>query len=198
MEFVDDTESVMDLAVAEMLDIISPAPTMNAARYKGIGYYNLAALAGNAELIDGESLSFMPTLEQYQEGNVWYDEKAKLIKWEDMGPVRLGWKLSTDRGPYYISRTPMGTYAFWPPLRQKSMVQFEYTRNYTDMVEPLDVPVGLPAKYQMWLVWRAVQEYGDFQQNGQIWSRGNKNAEKIMFLMERDNAPEMTMGNGWR
>lgn len=198
VEFVDDERNLTDLAVAEMLDIISPAPTLNAGRYKAIGYYNLAALAGNAELIDGRSIVFQPTLEEYEEGNVWYENPTALVPWSEMGSVRQGWTQTTDNGPYYVSQTPQGTYAFWPFLTKKQMLTFEYTRNITDMVNPLDTPVGIPEKYQMWLVWRAVQEYGDFQQNGQIWSRGNKNAEKFMFLMDRDNSPEVRLGTGWR
>lgn len=199
IEFSDpDEHSLYDLALSESLDIITPAPTVGAATYVGMGYYDIASLIGNAELIDGRSFIFQPTLEEYEEGNVWYEEPATLIDWKDMGPVRAGWRLSTDKGPYYIAQTPQGSYSFWPLLRKKSMATVEYTRAITDMVGADDVPVGVPEKYQMWLVWRAVQEYGDFQQNGQIWSRGNKNAERFMNLMDRDNAPEVRLGYGWR
>lgn len=199
IEFNDEDEyKLTDLALNEILDIVTPAPTLAAAKFKGVGYYNLAALADRAELIDGRSVVFQPTLEEYEDGNVWYEEPALLLPWKDMGPVRAGWKITTDRGPYYISQTPQGSYAFWPLLSRESMISFDYTRGITDMILPNDTPVGIPEKYQMWLVWRAVQEYGDFQQNGQIWSRGNKNAEKFMFLMDRDNAPEVRLGTGWR
>lgn len=198
VEFLDDEQGLTDLAVAEILDVVSPAPTLDAGRFKAIGYYNLAALAGNAELIDDRSIVFQPTLEEYEEGNVWYEDPVALIAWKDFGPVRAGWRVGTDKGPYYVSRTPLGTYSFWPFLDGKKMLSFDYTRNITDMVNYDDTPVGIPEKYQMWIVWRAVQEYGDFQQNGQIWSRGSKNAEKFMFLMDRDNAPEVRLGLGWR
>lgn len=193
VEFLDEEHSPLSLATSEILDIISPAPTMQAARFKAIGYYDLAALSGNAELIDARSIVFQPTLEEYEEGNVWYEECATFIPWHEMGPVRAGWKVTTDKGPYYVAQTPLGTYSFWPVLKKKALISYDYTRNITDMVEWDDKPIGIPEKYQMWLVWRAVQEYGDFQQNGQIWSRGNKNAERFMFLMDRDNAPETTM-----
>lgn len=197
VEFLDDEQNITDLAVSEFLDVISPAPTVSAARYKGVGYYNLAALAGNAELVNDRSLVFQPTLEDYEEGNVWYETPTSLIPWNELGAARLGLRVSNDAGPYYVSRTPLGTYSFWPLLNKRKLLAFDYTRNITDMVDALDVPVGIPEKYQMWLVWRAIQEYGDFQQNGQIWSRGNKNAERFMNLMERDNAPEVRLGTGW-
>ncbi|WQZ00974.1 adaptor (gatekeeper) protein [Stenotrophomonas phage StenR_269] len=197
VEFLDDEQNITDLAVSEFLDVITPAPTVSAARYKGVGYYNLAALAGNAELVNDRSLVFQPTLEDYEEGNVWYETPTSLIPWNEMGAARLGLRVSNDAGPYYVSRTPLGTYSFWPLLNKRKLLAFDYTRNITDMVDALDVPVGIPEKYQMWLVWRAIQEYGDFQQNGQIWSRGNKNAERFMNLMERDNAPEVRLGRGW-
>lgn len=197
VEFLDDEQNITDLAVSEFLDVISPAPTVSAARYKGVGYYNLAALAGNAELVNDRSLVFQPTLEDYEEGNVWYETPTSLIPWNELGAARLGLRVSNDAGPYYVSRTPLGTYSFWPLLNKRKLLAFDYTRNITDMVDATDIPVGIPEKYQMWLVWRAIQEYGDFQQNGQIWSRGNKNAERFMNLMERDNAPEVRLGTGW-
>jgi len=199
IEFVyPDEHGPYDLALEEDLDIYAPAPTINAARYKGIGYYKLETLADNAELIDGRSLVFQPTLEDYEEANTWYENPVVLIPWNEMGPVRAGWKVNTDHGAYYVSQTPQGSYAFWPLLRKPQLLTFDYTRAVTDMVGPTDTPIGIPSKYQMWLVWRAVQEYGDFQQNGQIWSRGNKNAERIMNIMDRDNAPEVRLGFGWR
>lgn len=197
VEFLDDEQNITDLAVSEFLDVISPAPTVSAARYKGVGYYNIAALAGNAELVNDRSLVFQPTLEDYEEGNVWYETPTSLIPWNELGAARLGLRVSNDAGPYYVSRTPLGTYSFWPLLNKRKLLAFDYTRNITDMVDATDIPVGIPEKYQMWLVWRAIQEYGDFQQNGQIWSRGNKNAERFMNLMERDNAPEVRLGTGW-
>lgn len=193
----DEEWTIADLAVAEPLDVISPSPTIAAARYKGVGYYDLFALSGNAELVDDRSVVFQPTLEDYEEGAQWYQEPAILVPWRELNDIRFGYAKVSGRSPYYISRTPMGSYSFWPYLTKKCMIEYDYTRNYTDMVEPSDVPVGIPAKYQMWIVWRAVQEYGDFQQNGQIWSRGNKNAEKFMLLMDRDNAPEVRFSS-WR
>lgn len=197
VEFDNDEDSITRLAVAETLDIISPSPTVAAARYKGVGYYDLYALSGNAELVDDRSVVFLPTLEDYEEGAQWYQEPATLVAWKDLNDVRYGYTQLNTKCPYYISRTPMGSYTFWPYLSKKAMIQYDYTRNITDMVNHDDIPIGVPYKYQMWLVWRAVQEYGDFQQNGQIWSRGNKNAEKFMFLMDRDNAPEVRL-SGWR
>lgn len=197
IEFVDDEHQLTDLAPSETLDIIDPAPTQAAAVFKGIGYYDLYALSGNAELIDDRSIVFLPTLDQYDEGATWFEQPAGLVQWRDLAAIRMGGVQNSTHGPYSVARTPMGSYSFWPNLRKKTLIAYDYTRNITDMVEWDDVPVGIPYKYQMWLVWRAVQEYGDFQQNGQIWSRGNKNAEKFMFLMDRDNAPEVTMAS-WR
>jgi len=194
--FDDDEEIMNDLAAGEPLDVISPSPTLAAARYQGPGYYNLAELVSNAELIDANSITFQPTLEDYDEGAQWYESAARQITWRDMLEVQRGWKTSSDRGPYHIARIPTGEYAFWPPISKKSLVGFDYTRAITDMVQWSDSPIGIPEKYQMWIVWRAVQEYGDFQQNGQIWSRGNKNAEKFMLLMDRDNSPMVTL-TGW-
>lgn len=195
VEFEEES-SIADLAASEILDVIAPLPTNNAGRFKGVGYYDLYALSGNAELIDDRSVTFQPTLEDYEEGAQWFETPATLVPWRELRDVKLGYRINTESGPFFISRTPMGSYAFWPYLVKKSLISYDYTRNITDMVAWDDVPVGIPYKYQMWIVWRAVQEYGDFQQNGQIWSRGNKNAEKFMLLMDRDNAPEVTL-TGW-
>lgn len=196
IEFIDNEFQLSDFATGELLDVINPAPTMDAAVYKASGFYDLKALPGNAELIDARSITFQPTIDDYEDGASWNNNPATLVSWRDFRDVRFGYKMTTDVGPMFVTQTPMGSYAFWPELSKKVLISYDYTRAIQDMVAWDDVPVGIPDKYQMWIVWRAVQEYGDFQQSGQIWSRGNKNAEKFMLLMDRDNAPEVTL-TGW-
>ena len=197
VEAVDDEDSLMSLAPNEPLDIISPAPTVNAARYKGVGMYDLAALADNAESIDHRTVTFMPTNEEYLDTQNWFEETATFVDWRDLNKI----KSSVGRvqgGPVFITRNPQGTYMFFPPLDRRKLIGFDYTRAYTRMEAHDSTPIGIPEKYQQWIVWRAIMAYGDFQQNSSIWSRGDRNAERIMNIMERDNAEEIRMGvNIW-
>lgn len=198
VEFNEDDQSMYTFAKGEDLDIISPAPTVRAARYKGIGFYNLAALADNAELIDKTTLQFFPTVADYEEEATWEQLPITNVTWSDLIRYKQGVQITNECGPWYVSQTPLGTYSFWPLLRRPKLLEFYYTRAISDMTTYDSEPIGIPEQYQNWIVWRAVKEFGDFQQNTSIWSRGNKNAEVYMSNMERDNAPEIKMGVTWQ
>lgn len=193
VEAVHEEDSLLSLAPNEPLDVISPAPTLNAAVFKGTGYYDLAALADNAESIDHRTLVLMPTNEEYLEEQTWFETGVTYVDWREISKIRsaIG---SVQGGPQYVTRNPQGTYSFYPPLDRKRLVGFTYTRGFKRMEAHDDTPVGIPEKYQQWIVWRAIMAYGDFQQNGAIWSRGDRNAERIMNVMERDNSEEIKMG----
>lgn len=197
VEAVNEEDSLLSLAPNEKLDLISPAPTLNAATYKGVGYYNLAALADNAELVDHRTLVYMPTNEEYMDTQNWFEQPVTFVDWRDLAAVKASIG-NIKGGPCYVARNPQGTYILYPPLDRTRLLGFDYTRAYKRMEAHDDTPVGIPEKYQQWIVWRAVMAYGDFQQNGAIWSRGDRNAERIMNMMERDNSEEIRMGvNVW-
>lgn len=198
VETVDDEESILSLVPNETLDIISPAPTVGAAVYKGVGMYDLAALADNAERIDHRTLVFMPTNEDYLNDNNWFEQAVTFVDWRDIGAIKASINQQVKGGPNYVSQNPQGTYSFYPPLDRAKLVGFNYTRGFSRMEAHDDEPIGIPEKYRPWIMWRAVMAYGDFQQNTAIWSRGDRNAERIMNIMERDNSEEIRMGrNIW-
>lgn len=192
VERVDEEEDFYMLGINEVLDVITPAPTISAAKYKGHGYYSVSDFSQYAEVVDPNSISIVPTDEEYQEDNNWYQTQVRPILWKDLGDLRRGARL-TGSIPPYVSVTPQGSLYFYPPFTFKRQAEFEFTRAFSLMQAHSDTPVGIPEKYVKWIVWRALMSYGDFQQNGAIWSRGDKNAEKIMNIMERDNAPQMTV-----
>lgn len=194
VEVVNEEDSILSLAPNETLDVISPAPTVGAAVYKGVGMYDLAALADNAELVDHRSLMFMPTNEEYLDQQSWFEQNVTYVDWRDIAGIRSSYGTVVKGGPNFVSRSPQGTYMFYPPVDRKRLLGFNYTRAYTRMEAHDDTPIGIPEKYHQWIVWRAIMAYGDFQQNSGIWSRGDRNAERIMNIMERDNSEEIRMG----
>lgn len=93
--------------------------------------------------------------------------------------------------PTYVSRAPNGDLQFYPRPNALYDVTFDYEQKADELVAWDDVPIILPAKHHKILVWKALIELADFNNDRVLFARANKKyLERLGWLM-RDYLPEM-------
>lgn len=192
----NDDRTINDLAVGETLNIISPAPTFNAAIVKANGFYDFTQLVPTMEIVDDTSMILYDPPEDTDPDDERVTEWRVIpVSWWEVN--RLVHIRDFDRvsGIRSVARTPLGSYSFFPPLDRKYLLAFNYTRKITPLVNYNDTPVDVPEKYQLYLVWRACVSFADFTDNQRIFSRAEKEATKFLLWMERDLSPKVTIGS---
>lgn len=176
----------------ETLNRLSPTPVTDIAYLSGVGRYDFKSLVPGLQSIDEQSVNAHKTPEDnvngtYQSGTfpvtdvtwpVW-NKHYDLFPWTEGG------------FPQYISQTSQGNYALYPQPLEETLLSFEYTRKVLPLVLWNDVPEGLPEKYHRYLVWRAVQEFADFDKNGALFMRATKHVDKYLFWLMRDESPSI-------
>lgn len=96
--------------------------------------------------------------------------------------------------PTYVSTAPNGDLQFFPYPDGLYDVAFEYEQKGNPLVNWDDVPELLPAKHHKILVWKALIELADFNNDRVLYARANKKyLERLGWLM-RDYLPEMKFG----
>lgn len=95
--------------------------------------------------------------------------------------------------PRYVSTTSSGDLQFYPFPDGIYDVAFEYDQKAEQLLQWNDEPSVLPEKHHMILVWMALKELADFNNDRATFSRANKKyMERLGWLM-RDYLPEMKM-----
>ena len=74
------------------------------------------------------------------------------------------------------------------------LLSFDFTRSVNELVNFDDVPEGIPDRFQDYLMWRAVQELGDFDNQTKLYLRASKHVEEYLFWMHRDEMPQPKFG----
>lgn len=95
--------------------------------------------------------------------------------------------------PRYVTKTNSGDLQFYPFPDGLYDVAFEYERKANDLVEWNDEPMVLPEKHHMILVWMALKELADYNNDRSLFSRANKKYMERLGWMMRDYLPEMKM-----
>lgn len=93
-----------------------------------------------------------------------------------------------------ITEAPDGNYEIHPQPQEGFTLSFDFTRDFVPMVEFDDTPVGVPEKYQGILVWKAAQEFADYDNNANIFSRAKKKLEMYDYWLHRDEMPTPHIG----
>ena len=68
------------------------------------------------------------------------------------------------------------------------MVRADYIRDVVDMAADSDVP-GLPARFHMLIVWRALSEYGGFDAAGEVFQRASGNYNSLLSALHQAQLP---------
>lgn len=189
-------EHINDMVRGETFSRTSPTETDAIAVLAGVGRYTFENYVSVLDQIDDNSLRVHPLIDgavpNYGTLN------------NNQFPIQVvpyyGWVPQYDYSPWtsgyptYITQTDQGTYGLYPQPSEAMMLSFNYTRQITEMEAFDDVPEALPAKYHMYLVWRAVEEFADFDSNQSLWKRARKHLVKFDHYLFRDKLPQMGWG----
>lgn len=165
-----------------------------AARVEGRGTYDMAYYLPQLNNIDLNTVTIQPSVLDPEYAN----ESST-----SMPPLRYmpwpQWQRQYDNfytplgHPRFVTKTSSGDLQFYPYPDGLYDVHFEYDQRADELVEWDDVPSVLPEKHHMILVWMALKELADFNNNRSLFSRANKKYMERMGWLMRDNLPEMKM-----
>lgn len=185
VEYLDSTNPA-DFIPLETLNRLEPTIAAGVGTVKALGRYKFDEVVGLDKLDPDNVKAF------YGNGHV-----GNKLQWVDYTNWVSRWNYypySSSDHPDFITQAPDGNYEFFPQPTVPFKIEFDYTRKYEDLVDPTDIPLGVDPKYQDILVWKAVAEYADFDNNAKIYARAAKNIEKYTYYMMRDEMPRISFG----
>lgn len=94
--------------------------------------------------------------------------------------------------PRLVSKASNGDLQFFPRPDGLYDVTFDYEQTAVPLVEHSDVPSLLPAKHHKLLVWKALLELADFNNDRALFARANKKYQERLGWLMRDYLPEVT------
>jgi hypothetical protein len=185
VELLNNTR-IEDLRPLEVIDQTFPASTASVATVKGMGYYDFTALIPEVEKPDMYKMKVWHITDDIKNA-----APLIFVPWNDWAN-QFG-LLEWDQGePLYVTQTPEGSLAFYPHPDQRYVLGFEFTRGPSLMVLPTDTPEAIPERYEDYIMWKAVYEFADYDQNTRLFSRANKHVEEYLYWLERDELPVIT------
>lgn len=94
--------------------------------------------------------------------------------------------------PRFVTRSSTGDLEFFPRPDGLYDVSFDYEAKAVPLEDYDDIPSRIPEKHHIILVWMALMDLADFNNDGRLYARANKKyLERLGWLM-RDNLPEIT------
>lgn len=185
VEYLDST-SPADFLPLEPIDREFPTVAANVGFIRSPGRYSFSEVVGLDE-IDPDNVKVF-----YGDGNVGHK-----VRWIDYSNWVYRWNYypyTSSSHPDAITEAPDGNFEFFPQPTNPFTIEFDYTRKYEDLIEHDDLPIGVDVKYQDLLIWKAIAEYADFDNNAKVFARATKNIEKYTYYMMRDEMPRISFG----
>lgn len=191
---------LQNLILRETLNTVSSTPVINIGYLKGLGRYGFASLVPSLETID------MGSVEAHRPAAVAASEGLSLganttnvvfVPWHEWGvkfEVDTFPNWTTDL-PQYVTQAPDGNYEFYPMPQTNFYVSFDFTRTLAELVLYSDTPAALPERYHEYLMWRAVQEYADFDSQSKLFMRAQKHVEEYLYWLSRDQLPKVAFAS---
>lgn len=191
-----DENDLGNLLINEFMDRLLPTEDAGVGRFIGIGAYNFAEIDTTVDDIHEFTVRTSKIPEDAFDGNLTYGSNSypvTYIDWDDWQYYQQ-YPWSGER-PSYITRGPDGNFFLWPQPSTEQLLTFSYSRVIPKLESWNDSPDGLPEKFQDYLVWRAVQEYADFDNNGKLFMRATKHVDKYLVWLARDELQQLKVVN---
>lgn len=186
-----DGNRINDFAYAESIDIVTPTPTVGALQYQGPGLFNGRTPAFR---VDKWKVTLFDPLPDPGPGtNAQSALPLVPIPWDLWTVANFQWS-NTGSRPYYVTQNPQGLFALYPMPEKIYPIEIYYTRGPSEMVDFDDIPVGFPELYEDYILWKAVEEFADYDSNTRLFARASKKVEKYRYWLERDEMPTVTIG----
>lgn len=190
VEYLDSTLAT-DLYAREVFDRVSPVALLDAAHLIGLGHYYFAEDIPGLEEIDPDTFVTYE-IPGEDSGTKLHSVRPSSIVRPVSWPNDLAFTTFSGTTPQYISRTPYGSFALYPQPEEAIQAAFDYTRKVQLLEDALDIPEALPSEDHMYLVWKAMEEYADFDRNPDVFRRAQKHLKKYDYYLARDHLPKMT------
>lgn len=181
-----------NLLVGETFDRLTPSADVAVATLRGVGRYGFEELQPGLHAINPETVyaHYLPAEAALRSQT--FGSNKYPINYRDW----YHWPLDYDMYPWsgevpsFITQTPQGSFAIYPQPEEPMLLTFDYTRKLTEMVNATDIPEALPDDLHMYLVWRVVQEYADFDRSPEVFSRATKHVREYENILQRDYMPK--------
>lgn len=191
VEFSSDSNPA-NLLVREEFEGTDGTTTYAAGYFKGFGRYDFRSDVDNLQAIHPDSVRIYDTPTNYVAGATLppQGDTVTYVPWEE-------WRLEYDfypctgSYPNVISETPLGSYALYPFPLNSYVLGFDFTRKAPQMSAYDDTPEALPEEYHDYLIWKAVEEFADFDSNPRLFSRAIKHTRQYWNWMDRDQKQEV-------
>jgi hypothetical protein len=183
--------SVDDLILKEQFNITSPTVASNVGYLKGAGFYNFRELVLGLESIDVNTVRVHELAAEAAADGLSFPSNSHPVfpvmwdKWMDIYQGRL-W---SGDNPQYITINPQGFYELFPQPDTEALLSFDYTASVQPLVNYTDIPKDIKDEYMDYIMWRAVQEFADFDSNGKLFMRASKHTNEYLYWLDRDNLP---------
>jgi hypothetical protein len=187
---------LQNLIIRETLDVLTPTPTVNIGYLKGLGRYSFTSLVTNLEDIDPGSVVARRTAAVAAADSLTLENNTTdvlFVPWHEWGNRLENTTLPnwTSDLPQYMTQSPDGLYEFYPMPQTSFYLSFDFTRAFAELILYNDTPAALPERYHEYLMWRAVQEYADFDSQSKLYMRAQKHAEEYLYWLGRDELPKV-------
>lgn len=176
-----------NLILRENINRVSPSPSSAVGYLKAWGRYDFRSLVTQLEKVNIDTVMFHD-LDGFSRKVI----PLTTSQW----PVDYSMYPWNGDYPLYMAESSQGSYDLYPMPMGECRLSFDFTRSIPTMVNYNDVPLGLPEEYHEYLVWKAVEEFADFDGNGKLYTRARKRTEKYRNYMERDEMPAINVA-GW-
>lgn len=173
-----------NLIFDEPLDLLTPTDRPAICVYNGPGAYNFPNIKANIDEIHEGSVRSVYTADDAFATSNTNDYPVEPVAWPE-------WHYFSNRPwggdrPRYMTQDDAGNWHLWPQPTGHQLLMVDYTRVFTDLVDWNDTPDNLPDKYQDYLIWRAVQEYADFDGQQKLFIRSSKHVDRYLAWLARD------------
>lgn len=107
----------------------------------------------------------------------------------------LGAMRSTQTRPVVIAVGPDQSLCLGPPPNDQYTITGDYFVAPSEMTANTDVPLGLPARFQMLIVYRAMMKYAGYESAPELYQRATEENAGMYAQLMRIRAPRITWGS---
>lgn len=106
----------------------------------------------------------------------------------------LGAERDVTTRPVAIAVGPDESLCLGPPPTSEYTITADYFVAPMEMVADTDVPTGLPVRFHMLIVYRAMMKYGGYESAPDVYQRGSEENASMYAQLQAVRAPRISMG----